>query len=63
MTEQRYYCFPDIHGCNEVLKQALAFVYSQNPNGGKIIFLGDYIDRGPDNYGVLETVMNPPANW
>lgn len=61
--ENRYYCFPDIHGCSDVLRDALSFVYSQNPNGGKIIFLGDYIDRGPDNWGVLQTVMNPPENW
>lgn len=60
---ERYYCFPDIHGCSDVLRDALSFVYSQNPNGGKIIFLGDYIDRGPDNYGVLQIVMNPPENW
>lgn len=60
---ERYYCFPDIHGCSGILRDALSFVYSQNPNGGKIIFLGDYIDRGPDNYGVLQTVMNPPENW
>lgn len=59
----RYYCFPDIHGCSDTLNKALNFVYSQNPDGGKIIFLGDYIDRGPDNLGVLQTVMNPPENW
>lgn len=63
MSEQRYYCFPDIHGCSKLLKDALSFVYNQNTNGGKIIFLGDYIDRGPDNFGVLQTVMNPPEGW
>jgi serine/threonine protein phosphatase 1 len=63
MTEQRYYCFPDIHGCSDALKKALAFVYKENPEGGKIIFLGDYIDRGPNNYGVLQIVMNPPEGW
>jgi serine/threonine protein phosphatase 1 len=63
MTEQRYYCFPDIHGCSTALNAALKFVYKQNPNGGKIIFLGDYIDRGIDNFGVLKTVMNPPEGW
>lgn len=60
---EKYYCFPDIHGCSGMLRDALSFVYSRNPNGGKIIFLGDYIDRGPDNYGVLQIVMNPPAGW
>lgn len=63
MKENRYYCIPDIHGCSKLLNQALSFVYKENPNGGKIIFLGDYIDRGPDNWGVLQTVMNPPENW
>ena len=63
MNDQRYYCFPDIHGCSDILKQALSFVYKQNPNGGKIIFLGDYIDRGPDNLGVITTIMNPPEGW
>lgn len=62
MTE-KYYCFPDIHGCNDVLQKALSFVYKENPEGGKIIFLGDYIDRGPDNWGVLQTMMNPPEKW
>jgi serine/threonine protein phosphatase 1 len=59
----RYYCFPDIHGCSDALTLALDFVCKQNPEGGKIIFLGDYIDRGPDNLGVLNLVMNPPKNW
>lgn len=63
MNEQRYYCFPDIHGCSEALNKALSFVYKENPDGGKIIFIGDYIDRGSDNYGVVQTVMNPPKNW
>jgi serine/threonine protein phosphatase 1 len=55
VKEERYYCFPDIHGCKEALEKALAFVYKENPEGGKIIFLGDY--------GVLQIVMNPPENW
>ena len=63
MKTNRYYCFPDIHGCSDVLKDALSFVYKNNPDGGKIIFLGDYIDRGPDNLGTIRTVMNPPENW
>jgi serine/threonine protein phosphatase 1 len=63
MKEQRYYCFPDIHGCADLLKKALEHVYKENPQGGKVIFLGDYIDRGPDNWGVLKTVMNSPENW
>lgn len=58
-----YYCIPDIHGCSGLLKQALNFIYEAQPAGCKIIFLGDYIDRGPDNKGALEIVMNPPENY
>ena len=60
---KHYYVMPDIHGHNKLLQKALYELYSQNLKGGKIIFLGDYIDRGPDNLGVIKTVMNPPANW
>lgn len=59
----KYYCFPDIHGRADLLQKALDFVYRENTSGGKIIFLGDYIDRGPENKCVLELVMNPPENW
>jgi len=58
-----YYVIPDIHGRNDLLQMALCDLYEDNPDGGKIIFLGDYIDRGPDNVGVLLTVMNPPEGW
>lgn len=57
-----YFVIPDIHGNSVLLQQALAEIYSRQ-EGGKIIFLGDYIDRGDDNKGVLETVMSPPENW
>ncbi len=62
-NELRYYCFPDIHGRYDLLQKALDHVYRENPLGGKIIFLGDYIDRGPDNKKVIETVMNPKDGW
>jgi len=63
MTEERYYCFPDIHGEYDLMKKALDFVYDKNPEGCKIIFIGDYIDRGPENLKVLQTLMNPPENY
>jgi serine/threonine protein phosphatase 1 len=58
-----YYVIPDLHGRYDLLKQALDRIYSDHPEGGKIVFLGDYIDRGPQNVDVLLTVMNPPDNW
>ena len=61
--EENYYCFPDIHGEYDLLVKALNFVYKNNPDGGKIIFLGDYIDRGTQNVDVIKTMMNPPEKW
>ena len=59
----RYYVIADIHGEAELLRKALTSLYEWNPKGGKIIFLGDYIDRGPDAKGVCDIVMNPPEGW
>ncbi len=63
MEAKNYYVIPDIHGHNRLLQKALGHLYREHPDGGSIIFLGDYIDRGVDNAGVLRTVMNPPENW
>jgi serine/threonine protein phosphatase 1 len=59
----RYYVFPDIHGCMKLFEKAFSFVEKENSSGGKIIFLGDYIDRGPDSKSVVEFIRNPPSNW
>lgn len=59
----RYYVIPDIHGEAELLRTALTAIYDLNPGGGKIIFLGDYVDRGPDAKGVIDQIMNPPEGW
>lgn len=63
MKHEKYYVIPDIHGMNSMLQKALTHIYEEELDGGKIIFLGDYIDRGPDSFGVMKTVMNPPDNW
>jgi serine/threonine protein phosphatase 1 len=49
------YAIGDIHGCLDSLKQLVEKV---NPNlEDKVIFLGDYIDRGPDSKGVVEFLL------
>jgi len=53
------YVIPDIHGCNKTLNKLLKRLNLQEND--KIIFLGDYIDRGPDSYGVLKTIINLPC--
>ncbi len=44
----------DIHGCKSELDQLLTEV----PSRDSLIFLGDYIDRGPDSRGVIERVLS-----
>lgn len=60
---ENYFCIPDIHGCKHLLIKALDQIYSRQ-GSGKIIFLGDYIDRGPDSYGVIEHLLKgPKEGW
>lgn len=44
----------DIHGCHDVLVHLLAVVADR---ADTLVFLGDYVDRGPDSKAVVETVL------
>ena len=43
----------DIHGCLTELKILL----SKIPGDEKLLFVGDYVDRGPDSFGVIERLI------
>jgi len=46
----------DIHGQNAILEKILVAI---NPQPEDVfVFLGDYIDRGPDSKGVIETISD-----
>ena len=45
----------DVHGCNRTLRTLLNHL-SPDP-GDTIVFVGDYIDRGPDSKGVFDTIF------
>ena len=47
----------DIHGCNHKLQRLLARI-DLDPYADTLVFIGDYIDRGPDVRGVIETIIN-----
>ena len=51
------YCIGDIHGMNGLLKELLNKILPRLNAGDTLVFLGDYIDRGPDSKGVLLTLM------
>lgn len=56
----------DIHGCLDLLKSLvgaiLADAASVDANRKVVIFLGDYIDRGPDSRGVLRYLIDLPKD-
>ena len=60
---KEYVVIPDIHGRADLLDMALNRIYTELPNVKKIIFLGDYIDRGPENAKVITTVRTPPDGY
>ena len=50
------YAMSDIHGCLEQLKEKMSLVDLDGNN--KLLFLGDYIDYGPESGGVLHFVYD-----
>lgn len=53
----------DIHGCLAPLERLLGRIEAY-ANQGRVVFLGDYIDRGPDSRGVIDLLMRgPTAGW
>lgn len=50
----RIFAIGDTHGCAAELKELLGKIDPQT--GDTVVFLGDYIDRGPDSKGVVDTV-------
>ncbi|MSP48671.1 MAG: serine/threonine protein phosphatase [Alphaproteobacteria bacterium] len=56
LAGETVFAIGDIHGCARELEALLAAIgtaASAKSGGRRLIFLGDLIDRGPDNLGVL----------
>lgn len=51
----------DIHGQIDQLDRALDFIAQDDCAGAPVVFVGDYIDRGPDSRGVIQKLMNGQA--
>src|SRR4051812_41627879 len=62
MSGSLTYAIGDIHGCHHLLAALLEGV--RDHAGGqahRLVFLGDYIDRGPDSAAVVATVREVQA--
>lgn len=53
----------DLHGRFDLLEAALSAIEARAA-GGRVVFLGDYVDRGPQSRQVIERLMaGPPPGW
>ncbi|MFC3612242.1 metallophosphoesterase family protein [Lutimaribacter marinistellae] len=51
------YAVGDIHGQAEMLDTALGRIEADGGRDARVVFLGDYTDRGPDSRGVLDRLI------
>lgn len=52
----RIFAIGDIHGCLDKLLDLLNLI-DWDPEDDTLVFIGDYIDRGPDSAGVIEHIL------
>lgn len=52
----KQWVIPDIHGCAATLKALVEKKILPDPSD-VLIFIGDYIDRGPDSKGVIDYIV------
>ncbi|KUP93223.1 metallophosphoesterase family protein [Tritonibacter horizontis] len=60
------YAIGDIHGQTGQLERALELIAADGGPEAEIVFVGDYVDRGPDSRGVIDRLMRGQAegrNW
>lgn len=56
LNQENIYAIGDIHGCFDQLLSLMNKLHI-HPND-KLVFLGDYIDRGPDSYEVITYLID-----
>lgn len=54
------YAIADLHGRVDLLEMALTRI-EESAEGGTVVFMGDYVDRGPESRQVLERLMDGPT--
>ncbi len=62
---ERCFIIGDLHGCAQELEVLLNFLLSDQKITSKdlIVFLGDYIDRGPDSRAVVDLLVGFKAQF
>jgi serine/threonine protein phosphatase 1 len=54
--QKMIYAVGDIHGCKKALMELIDKIHLTTED--TLVFLGDYIDRGPDSKGVIEFLLD-----
>ena len=61
---ERIYAIGDIHGRLDLLQMLVAAIEDEQrhlpPARPTVVFVGDYVDRGPDSHGVIEWLCQRP---
>nr|WP_256369262.1 metallophosphoesterase family protein [Ruegeria sp. HKCCA5426] len=60
------YAVGDIHGQLDMLQDALSRIEKDGGPDARVVFLGDYVDRGPNSRGVLDLLIEgrrAGRNW
>jgi len=53
---KKIFAIGDIHGCSDRLDLLMEKI-PIDPEGDTLVFIGDYIDRGPDPKGVIDRIL------
>jgi len=56
MSEEKIFVIGDVHGCLDMLKRLIDKI-KWNPTSDRLIFIGDYIDRGENSKGVIDFIL------
>ena len=56
MAHGRIFVIGDIHGCLDMLDRLMDMI-NWHPDRDRLIFLGDYIDRGENPKGVVDYIV------
>lgn len=52
------YAIGDVHGQLEELQRVLDLIEKDGGKDAEIVFVGDYVDRGPDSRGVVQLLLD-----
>ena len=55
--EKRAFIIGDVHGCLDMLRRLIDAI-RWDPSSDRLIYVGDYIDRGEDIFGVVDYIVS-----